>query len=180
MSKKTDYAILGILTHGPQSGYDIKKRIGESIGYFWQESYGQLYPSLKSMVQKGLVTMHVEKNEGKPDKKVYRITAKGISALKKWLVQPIDGVPKIRHELLLKLFFGIETSPVINIRHVKEYQEKCVSYLDELKEIKTTIELNYGENPASMYWLITVSSGMHSLNAEIAWCNETITTLQRT
>ena len=179
MSKKTDFAILGILTHGQQSGYDIKKHIGQSIGYFWQESYGQLYPALKNMVEQGLVTMHVEKNEGKPDKKVYQITSQGKANFKNWLAEPIDIIPKVRHELLLKLFFGIETTTEINIRHVQEYMKKCISYLEELKMVKNSIEKNGKNNPASTYWLITVSNGLHTLNAEIVWCIETVNTLSK-
>lgn len=179
MARTTDYAILGILTQGAQSGYDIKKRIGESIGYFWQESYGQLYPSLKNMVQENLVTMQVKRNEGKPDKKIYRITLKGKDELKKWLEEPVKSVPKIRHELLLKLFFGIETTTQVNLKHVVEYKDKCGVYLKQLKQVNRTIKLIKHFNPSSMYWLITLSSGIHTLNAEIAWCEETIKTLSR-
>jgi len=112
---KTSFAILGILTHGPQSGYDIKKHIGQSIGYFWQESYGQLYPALKTLVEQEYATMQVEKNDGKPDKKVYQITDRGKTALKAWLEKPIESMPKVRHELLLKLFFGKQTSTEVKI-----------------------------------------------------------------
>lgn len=35
---KSRYAVLGMLSLGPMSGYDIKKVIEESINNFWQES----------------------------------------------------------------------------------------------------------------------------------------------
>lgn len=179
MSRKTDFAILGILTHGPQSGYDIKKHISGSIGYFWQESYGQLYPALKKLVQQRLVTMRIEKNQGKPDKKVYSITEQGRNSLKNWLKEPVESAPKIRHELLLKLFFGSETDTGRNIQHVREYRQKCIAYLEQLKLIKNNIEEYDKNDPASTYWLITVSSGFHSIKGEIAWCDETIDILTK-
>ena len=179
MSRKTDFAILGILTLGRQSGYDIKKCISGSIGYFWQESYGQLYPTLKNLVEQNLVTMQVEKNEGKPDKKVYEITEQGKLSLKSWLEEPIVTIPRVRHELLLKLFFGNETTKSVNIKHVKTYKEKCVEFLKELEMIKHNIENNIKEKPGSLYWLITVSSGLHNINAEITWCDETIDILTK-
>ena len=178
MAGTTDYAILGILTLGEQSGYDIKKLISESIGYFWQESYGQLYPALKKMVELEWVTMHVEKNEGKPDKKVYRITSKGRQSLKKWLEEPIH-IPKIRHELLLKLFFGLQSDVAVNVKHVAEYKEKCLLYLEELKQVKVALVQNQKGNPASKYWLITISNGLYAIKAEIAWCDETLTILSK-
>jgi DNA-binding PadR family transcriptional regulator len=178
MGQTTDFAILGILTHGAQSGYDIKKHISGSIGYFWQESYGQLYPALRKMVKQGLLTMYVEKNEGKPDKKIYQITPTGRESLQSWLKKPIESIPKLRHELLLKLFFGIESTPQINMNHVSEYKAKCSAYLEELKQIKSIIEKE-NESPARIYWLITISNGEHCLGAEIAWCNETLITLSK-
>jgi hypothetical protein len=38
------YALLGMLSLGPGSGYDLKKRIEGSLAHFWSESYGQIYP----------------------------------------------------------------------------------------------------------------------------------------
>ncbi|MDH3629255.1 MAG: PadR family transcriptional regulator, partial [Acidobacteriota bacterium] len=40
------YAVLGILTLEPMSGYDIKKFIETSVAHFWRESYGNIYPLL--------------------------------------------------------------------------------------------------------------------------------------
>ena len=62
--KKSKYAILGMLSIEPMSGYDIKKEIEESISNFWTESYGQIYPVLKSLVAEKLVTKTVQKGAG--------------------------------------------------------------------------------------------------------------------
>ena len=170
----TSYAILGILTHGPQSGYDIKKSISNSIGYFWQESYGQLYPALKSLVEKDYATMRVEKNEGKPDKKVYQLSDQGKEVLKDWLRQPVATVPKIRHELLLKLFFGGEIENEGCISHLEEYKKKSQDFLNQLYLVKDMIQKEYNDLPENKYWLLTVSNGIHCTAAEIAWCDESI------
>jgi DNA-binding PadR family transcriptional regulator len=31
----TEVAVLGLLTRGPMSGYDLKKSAETSVGYFW-------------------------------------------------------------------------------------------------------------------------------------------------
>ena len=51
----TPNALLGLLSLGPMSGYDIRQLIPRSIGYFWNESYGQIYPGLKRLAAAGLV-----------------------------------------------------------------------------------------------------------------------------
>ena len=179
MSKKTDFALLGILTHGPQSGYDIKKHISQSIGYFWQESYGQLYPTLKNLVASGFAKMHIETNEGKPDKKVYEITKEGRNHLKIWLANPIELMPKLRHELLLKLFFGSESSPEICIKHLEQYKTNCQDCYEELTDIKSLLENDFQNKKESTYWLLTVSYGLICSKSEVEWCNESIGILKK-
>ena len=47
---KSKYAILGMLSIEPMSGYDIKKEVEKSISNFWTESYGQIYPVLRNLI----------------------------------------------------------------------------------------------------------------------------------
>jgi len=41
---------LGMLTEGEASGYDLKKHFERSVGHFWSESYGRIYPMLAQLV----------------------------------------------------------------------------------------------------------------------------------
>src|ERR1035441_9620557 len=51
---RTAYVLLGLLSIEPnQSGYDLRKAIESSVGYFWGESYGQIYPTLKRLAAGG-------------------------------------------------------------------------------------------------------------------------------
>lgn len=55
--KKTRYVILGLLNEEPLSGYDIKKIIDIRMSFFWQESYGQIYPELSKLREEGLIEL---------------------------------------------------------------------------------------------------------------------------
>ncbi|AKA68713.1 PadR family transcriptional regulator [Clostridium scatologenes] len=67
---KTKYALLGVLTLSSGSGYDIKKFCDSSIGHFWNENYGHIYPVLKKMEEEELITKKL--NEQKEDhQKIY-------------------------------------------------------------------------------------------------------------
>ncbi|MBL0339243.1 MAG: PadR family transcriptional regulator [Rhodospirillaceae bacterium] len=102
---KTRYALLGMLSHQPMSGYDIKKALHMSTQYFWQESDGQIYPILAELLKEKCITSLAIESQGSRTRKVYQISSKGLEELKDWLVQEV--VPTIpRNELLLKLFFG--------------------------------------------------------------------------
>src|SRR5580698_5529051 len=99
----TTESLLGLLSMGPMSGYEIRQLIEESIGNFWSESYGQIYPALKRMVADGLAEMKEERAEGRPLKKVYSLTERGRERLREWLDLPVAEQVS-RNELLLKMF----------------------------------------------------------------------------
>lgn len=176
VSTPSQYALLGFLSRGPQSGYDIKKAIGESTQHFWSESYGQIYPNLKKLSEAGLATSETEKQEGKPDRKVYTITPKGREALLEWLSKPPNRMPP-RNELLLKLFFAQHTFPEVAARHVEEYKIRLQTDLLTYQEIERWLETEYANHAALPYWLMTLSYGRLEAEALIKWCDETLATL---
>lgn len=68
---------LGVLTHGPMTGYEIKKCLEENFRHFVQASYGSIYPALAELAAEGLVTVASVEQERRPDKKVYALTESG-------------------------------------------------------------------------------------------------------
>jgi DNA-binding PadR family transcriptional regulator len=173
---KSKFAILGVLSIQPMSGYDVKQVIDRSISNFWREGYGQIYPILKQFANEGLATSHVERRRGKPDRYVYTLTERGWEALRRWLAEPAEYHPE-RNELLLKLFFGRHSSVAINLGHVQQYRSVMVALLGRFEAIESHLR---NEQPASgdlPYWLITLRHGQHLSRALLAWCDETIATL---
>jgi DNA-binding PadR family transcriptional regulator len=72
-----ELAILGLLKERAMHGYQLKKRLSETLGSFWQVSYGSLYPTLKRLQADDAVKMIFPKEKLGRRKNVYRITAKG-------------------------------------------------------------------------------------------------------
>jgi DNA-binding PadR family transcriptional regulator len=50
-----DLAILGLLKEQPLHGYELKKRLGETLGFLWGVSYGSLYPALRRLERAGAI-----------------------------------------------------------------------------------------------------------------------------
>ena len=48
-----ELAILGLLKEQPLHGYELKKRLGETLGSLWGISYGSLYPALRRLERDG-------------------------------------------------------------------------------------------------------------------------------
>lgn len=72
-----ELAILGLLKERPVHGYQLKKHLSDTLGSFWQVSYGSLYPALKRLQRDGAVEMTFPREEVGRRKNVYRITPKG-------------------------------------------------------------------------------------------------------
>ena len=83
MSKKalSHYAILGLLCWKPMSGYDIKKMVEVGLSYFWNVSYGQIFPVLNKLVAEGWATKREDPSSGGRRRQVYKVTAKGRRSL---------------------------------------------------------------------------------------------------
>ena len=175
---KSRYAILGMLSIAPMSGYDIKKEVETSISNFWTESYGQIYPVLKSLIADKLVTKSVETEAGKPDRHVYALTAKGRKELRRWLLE--GSAPKVqRNEFLLKLFFGEEIPAKANIAHVEHFRELQRGLLQKYSAVEKQISRENAGNPNLPYWLMTISYGKHISQALLKWCDESLAELNR-
>jgi DNA-binding PadR family transcriptional regulator len=72
-----ELAILGLLKERAMHGYELKKRLGDTLGSFWQVSYGSLYPALKRLQRGGAVEMIFPREQVGRRKNVYRITERG-------------------------------------------------------------------------------------------------------
>ena len=175
---KSKYAILGMLSIAPMSGYDIKKEVETSISNFWSESYGQIYPVLRKLIADKLVTKSVESEAGKPDRHVYALTAKGRKELRRWLLEGF--APKVqRNEFLLKLFFGEEIGPRANIAHVEQYRDLQRALLQKYAAVEEKLTREYPDDADAPYWLMTVRYGQHISRALLEWCDSTLAELHR-
>jgi DNA-binding PadR family transcriptional regulator len=167
-----------MLSIEPMSGYDIKREVEKSISNFWSESYGQIYPVLRTLIAEKLVTKTVERDKGKPDRHVYALTARGRTELRRWLLKGF--APKIqRNEFLLKLFFGEEIPAKANIAHVEQYRQLQDGLLQKYRAVEQKIIREDGDNSNAPYWLMTVRYGEHVSRALLQWCDKTLAELKR-
>lgn len=174
--KSTDFAILGMLTIKPMSGYEIRQVIGQNLAHFWSESYGQLYPSLKKLEAAGLVTKRTEPGQ-KRDKHIYTITSVGRERLREWLViEPKPQPP--RSELLLKLFFLSAESGALSAEHVARARAVAIEDLKHFGFLAEKLRHLHAGNPQLQQWLYTLSSSRQQAEAVVRWADETLASLQ--
>ena len=178
---QTAYLILGMLSVGYNlSGYDIRKAVESSVNYFWGESYGQIYPTLKRLAAQGLIVPVPEPSsspDGRPRQK-YSITAAGHARLRAWLAKPYRDHP-LRDEILLKLFFSREAAPGVAIAQVRAFQERTRRLLATLLEIETLAHQPPRENnPHLPFFMLTLSYGVAQIRAALEWSDSALRLLE--
>ena len=168
---KSRYAVLGFLSWQPASGYDIRRAIAESVGHFWSESYGQIYPALRELERDGLAVRSIEHTPGRPDRHVYTITDAGRLELERWLQQATD--PHVyRVEVLIKLFFGEQVPTKANLAHIARYRSEHEALVARYGAIREHLLRDHRDNPRLPYWLLTVECGLKVGRAYLEWCDE--------
>ena len=166
---QTSYLILGMLSIEPhKSGYDIRKAVESSVSYFWRESYGQIYPTLKRLAAEGLIVRRKSTSKSRPERQEYSLSAKGRACLREWLAMPFRNDPP-RNEFLLKLFFGREAAPGVAIAHVRELNERNRRMLATLEGIERMARAYQSEDPNLPYWMLTLGLGLALTRAALDW-----------
>jgi DNA-binding PadR family transcriptional regulator len=176
---QTAWLILGMLSVEPnRSGYDIRKAVEASVSYFWHESYGQIYPTLRRLAAEGLIVARKPGAKGRPERQEYSLTAKGRARLEEWLAAPYRDHP-IRSEFLLKLFFGRAAPPHVPAQHIRTCEERNRRQLATLVELEKLVRTKHRGNPHLPFWLLTLSWGICILRAAIGWSEQALRSLAR-
>ena len=169
----TEFAVLGLLTHGERSGYELDKLARRSIGYFWRPAKSKIYAILPRLVERGLANVKPVAQERRPDKQLYSITLAGEEALRDWLDAPEIDLSESR-KLLLKLFFGDHAELAVLRAQVVERRRVAELKLAELEEIERAID-----READFFPYLTLLHGLDVTRATIEWTGRVLKLLDR-
>ena len=171
------HALLGFLSYQPMTGYDLKQHFDRSIYYFWNAKLSQIYPTLNRMREDGLLTMDVDYQEDRPNRKVYHITETGREEMHRWLQEPVDVAP-VRDAFLIKMFFGgkleVEEMLAQLRRHLTLHQEQLAAYQEKVRMVMQQNVEATGMVREGIFWGLTLEMGIRYEQGWIEWCEEAI------
>jgi DNA-binding PadR family transcriptional regulator len=175
-----ELAVLGLLHETPMHGYELRKRLNLMLGSLRAFSYGSLYPALKGLVARGLITEDDESSSvaatalaGKRSKIVYRLTAEGKEHFESLLGEA--GPASWEDETFgIHFAFFARTDAAVRLRILEGRRSRLEERLDGVRaSLARTRERLDG------YTLELQRHGQESVEREVRWLSELIETERR-
>ena len=170
-SAALELAVLGVLAENPAHGYELRKRLVSVFGLFNSISYGALYPTLKSLVERGFIA-EKDANPDSPYRKrtriVYTLTHIGQDHLSELVAD--NGPGAWDDELFairMSLFSQTESGTRIHI--LQGRRSRIEERLAQLQQ-----NLVKGRERLDTYTLELQQHGLDALEREVRWLNELI------
>jgi len=156
------FPILGFLMDSEATGYDLKRRFRNPVGFFYRVSDGSLYPALKKLARDGLVTQRVERH-GRRSRKVYAITEAGRARFLKTLREPAQPV-FVFDEAQVKIYFA-HHDPEAALHHVERERRFAVAWQSFLERLLEEMRA-HGASPFRTS-MVEIGHGIAALKADL-------------
>jgi len=169
-----ELAILGLLKERSMHGYQLSKRLTDTLGGFWRVSYGSLYPSLRRLEKDGAVEQVFDQQEVGRRKNVYRITEHGEGVFLQLLEEAGNDTSTEDNRFRVRLAFFKYLAPDTRIRLL----ERRRAFLEErLSTIQTSLAATGGG--FDTYTLSLMQHGRDTTEQDIDWLNGLIAAERR-
>ena len=164
-----EFAVLGLLHEGPTHGYDLRRRLDAALGPFRALSYGTLYPSLKSLVGRGLIAEAADSaSTGKRARVVYELTAAGKEHFAD-LVARTDTSAYDDDGFDVRFAFFARTEREVRLRILEGRRSRLEERLDNVRQASTVRRERMDAYTAALQ-----QHGEDTTEREVRWLTELI------
>jgi DNA-binding PadR family transcriptional regulator len=133
-------ALLGFLQAGPLHGYDLHKRLEAELGGVWRLGQSQMYAILKEYETRGYIKTIATQHNGRPARKMLKLTAAGERAFETWMDRTAHGLREFRVDFFVRLYFARTAGrPAFRAFLTKQIRATQKEY-DALTEIQASSE----------------------------------------
>lgn len=167
------FAILGILSWKPATGYELKKIFEDSSFMYWSGNNNQIYKALLQLEEESLVSSRVVHQESLPSKKVYTITDEGIAELRQWLLTAPE-TQEIKKPFLVQLAW----SELLSSQEVSEllsrYEEEVkLQWFMQQEHKRRALHTPDRSSRERFLWERIADNMISTCEQELQWVRET-------
>ena len=176
------HGILGLLSYGSLTGYELMKIFNDSLSFFWSAQTSQIYRELDTIEKKGWVESEEVIQHDKPNKKVFTITRDGQYELTSWLDNhAIEKHMKYKDDLTMRVFFSSKGDQSKLIEELKKYEAMNQAFINGIEVVKVKyVDDNLEDHPSDiLYWHMAIRRGIRTAEGNIRWVQDCIELLDR-
>lgn len=160
------HALLGLLAHGPASGYDLTRTFDGSLGrYAWQAGHSRIYPELAKMAEAGLVVVD---ETGPRGRKSYALTDEGRTELRRWMLHWPEQTA-VRDETVLRMFLVQSLEPADARRLLEGIAEHCAREREQLRAIMESEDAEHRPGDPLPFGRLAGEYGLRQYEAVHGW-----------
>lgn len=167
-----DMLLLSLLAHKiRRSGYDLANALRSPVAFIFAVKHSQIYPALAQLERQGYISGKWVKQRGRPDKKAYLVTRKGVQHLKQWLLKPRTVLTQDEATLTSYNLHIIGPQSVASTLAI--YRRQCEDERAQLEARWLQAAANIDDSKA-LTWIGVRSVYEYALDARagrIAWCD---------
>ncbi len=163
------YAILGFLSWRPSTGYDLKKMFVDSTFIYWSGNNNQIYKALVELHREGLVTNEVQHQDKSPSRKIYTITGKGLSELRRWTLASPEP-PQHRNTFLIQLAWAdrLERGELNELLEKYEHEVHMQSLMNQEQKRRRLLDPARTSREAYL-WDMIAENRVSAYENELKW-----------
>lgn len=161
-------AVLGMISLGARSGYEIRQAGDISLRFFWALGPPKVYSELGKLEQAGLIEGRDAARGGRT-RRDYRLTAAGRSALADWIARGEGAPMELRDPELLRLFFADAAAPGQARDQLGRIRERSLRAIEHFeREIEPAAARTREHGPAFPAHVAEFGHELHEFIAD--WC----------
>jgi DNA-binding PadR family transcriptional regulator len=173
---RLEYALLGLIGQGVQSGYELRKQFASTPMGVFSDSPGSVYPALKRLERRGWIC-RLREASGPRRRQDFGLTKSGRSAFKAWVTAPPSREEIARHPddaLLRFAFMGATTGRASAVAFLKRFERETAAYVRELRvflKAMPEIEVPTGK--------LALENGIMQYETQARWARRALLRLRR-
>src|SRR3954453_11500536 len=154
--------LLALLATGPAHGYELKHAPEQGFGAVLPPlNAGQISTTLSRLERDGLVEDDAVAQNGRPNKRVYRLTGEGQKELDGWLADATPS-PRLKDDFFMKLVLARASGIADPLKLIDRQRGAYMQALRELDDVAATTN---GDDTAA---LLVEGAALH-LEADLKW-----------
>jgi DNA-binding PadR family transcriptional regulator len=168
------HALLGLLLQGSSYPYQLADRLEERLGPSWLVDSGQIYKTIKQLVELGLIEPVERVGEDRDERRrFFAITGRGTDEFERWFEETTDRVRLPRRPLLLKITLAGPERLDKALEQIDAYELDCTTCLKEIMRAREEIpHQNVRVRADHLLLRVNLGADIAHLEGELKWARD--------